>query len=350
MVKEAVCRAVRAQLLCVFASAAFVCALLSCWMLNKDKLWAAIDQQSVLNSSYSILVPAPDQFVVLQPFPAQVSSLDAQAIPGKKRKRSKTVQRPQQQQQPYTETRHQQLAGQLQELYQSYQQSLGQQDPGSHSTQPHAALSQQEQSYVVQDLQPSPTDTEAAAEAAAQAETNKFHPAETPEAPASPVNSAALDTPALAAFKAILRPRFCWLTPADQSSPDSSGQDLFDTLISNTSQQEAVGLAHETRVVVPARSAFMLGDLRDISRLGPGTMQSQAASHAHITRSGDCQPSLRLCWCSTACKVRLHRHRSPLGECQRQEEGCICSSAVKTHARAANPESAGRGTHLRASY
>lgn len=52
------------------------------------------------------------------------------------------------------------------------------------------------------------------------------------------------------------------------SHSDASSK-LFNALITNPGGQEAVALAHETPVLLPARSGFVMGDVTDMGRGGP---------------------------------------------------------------------------------
>lgn len=87
-------------------------------------------------------------------------------------------------------------------------------------------------------------------------------PATTSE-PLQPPTTKSLDLLTLASLKKVLKPKFKFAERAN-------GVNLFDNLIENRSDTESIAMAHESRVLVPGHSRFMITDLSNFRMLLPG--------------------------------------------------------------------------------
>lgn len=112
-------------------------------------------------------------------------------------------------------------------------------------------------------------------------------PQHSPDPPASPIESALMpaetDWVALASMKAVLKPKLQVLgrdslqhnqsehaqhqDGGEQQQPQQ--QPLFNTLIRNPHSHPVIALAHETRVLLPPHSSFIMGDLTNKRTLAP---------------------------------------------------------------------------------
>ena len=206
-------------------------------MLHCSSQFAVLDQQAELISSYIDLQPLPRQFNVSRPFPAQQSA----ATVGSKRKRSAEPADAEE-----ATGVHDQLASRLQSALAGFQAWL--QNPDQ--------------------LQQSPAKAQPATTAEAQPASGPSEALQTAAAPAAAAHVPALDCVLLASLMQALKPKLSWLSPAREPG------NLFNTLHSNAASEEALVLAHETPAVLPRRSAFMLGDLKNIKTLVKGELTS----------------------------------------------------------------------------
>lgn len=233
-------------------------------MLREGSHWVAVDQQTELASLYAQVVPKPNQFSVSKPFPAQASRSAEQDGPGgrKRKSRGSSKAEEQQQQEQQLDTvmpasvRHEAVVDILQGCYNEYRRT-------SQARNQEPLSADQEPVRQLVNVLATKTQVEGVRDSVA----DNIRSESALRCQGSPV-STQLNLPALAAFKAVVKPQFMWTE--DYQGVQKPDCDLFDKLICNTSEQEAYGLAHDTRVVLPARSAFMLGDIGDINRLAQG--------------------------------------------------------------------------------
>ena len=69
----------------------------------------------------------------------------------------------------------------------------------------------------------------------------------------------------------MLRPKFEWAAPGPEALPGGRAQcNLFGELVRNDTAAEAVGLAAGQAVVIPARSAFLMSDVKQLGPLVQG--------------------------------------------------------------------------------
>ena len=234
------------------------------WMLSEGPHWVAVDQQTELASLYAQVVPKLNQFSVSKPFPAQASRSAEQDGPGGRKRKSRGSSKAEEQQQQEQQLdpvipaclRHEAIVDILQGCYNEYRRTL------QARNQEPLPVDQVPVRQLV-DVSATKAQVEGARDSVADNVISEF----ALSCPGSSIITQ-LDLPALAALKAVVKPQFVWTR--DYQGVQKPDCDLFDKLICNTSEQEAYGLAHDTRVVLPARSAFMLGDIGDINRLAQG--------------------------------------------------------------------------------
>ena len=265
-------------------------------MLHYCEQWGVLDQQLELGSHYKHFVPAADQFRFSKTFSAQAGPPAVQQErQGKKRKRSQSDteyqhdhQHPGQGLARPAVQRHQELIGSLSRHFHAYQDFLHTEQ----SVKPQASQS----AALTAEAYTTDNDLVSACQATHKPGTTDHLSVQHSQPPPHSRNAGVLDLPALAAYKAIVKPQFSWLARTQSNTPAPSTCDLFNKLISNNDKQEALGLAHEARIVLPARTAFMLGDIKDISRLvqGAGTTVAWCSASAirfsglqrHMPRQG----------------------------------------------------------------
>ena len=257
-------------------------------MLHCCEHWGVLDQQVELNSYYRHFAPAADQFRFSKPFSAQAGPPAVQqGQQNKKRKRSKLdIEHQHDHQHPGQEQgldcalpasqRPQELIGSLSRHYHAYQDFLHTEQYVKPQASHSAALTAEECK--------TDNDLVRACQATHKPGTMDHLSLQHSQAPPHSRNASVLDLPALAAYKAIVKPQFSWLARTQSATPKPSTCDLFNKLISNDDEQEALGLAHEARIVLPARTAFMLGDIKDISRLVQGAGTAVACCSASAIR------------------------------------------------------------------
>ena len=257
-------------------------------MLHGCEQWGVLDQQAELGSHYKAFVPAADQFRISKPFSAQAGPPAVQqGQERKKRKRSKSDIESQHEQQPSGQEqgldcarpasqRHPELIGSLSRHYDAYQDFLH----AAQSVKPQSTHSAASPALTAEADTTDSTDLVSACTASPKPGATYQLSVQQSQPPSCSSDPLVLDLPALAAFKAIVEPQFSWLPMVQPHIPQPANCDLFDQLIRNDDEHEALGLAHEARVVLPARTAFMLGDIKDISRLVQGACSALACCSA----------------------------------------------------------------------
>ena len=208
-------------------------AILILMLLHSTAIYAVLDQQAELDAAYTALRALPNQFATDKPFPAQMPSQQP-ASSGNKRKREHADedQRPD--------------ISSLQAAVTAFTAWLQTPTQLLYASAQHSSLQQSAD----------PVST-SAAELAAQS---------------APV----LDCVSLAALKQALRPKLRLL--GESHSQEASN--LFDRLHSNSAGQEVLALAHESPVALPRKSAFMLGDLKDLKFLVRGGLAAELVAAA----------------------------------------------------------------------